>query len=172
MKYWLQGRVQIVVVNGSMSRWRWVMNGVPQGPVLGPILFNIFISDIDSGVDCTISKFADDIKLWAAVNTPEGRDAIQKDLDRHEQRVQVNLMRFNKTNWKLNMSQQCAFGAQKANCILGCIKRIATSTSREVIVSSALFSPGVLHSALGSSTRKMRNCLQHVQRRGMGFSGR
>jgi len=58
------------------------MSGIPQESVLGLILLSI--SDIDTGVECTSSNFADDTKLWEAVNT-EGQDAIQRDLDRPEQ---------------------------------------------------------------------------------------
>jgi len=50
----------------------------PQGSVLG--LVNIFINDINSGTECKLSRFADDIKLWGAIATPEGQSTIQRDL--------------------------------------------------------------------------------------------
>jgi len=82
------------MVSVSMSGVRSVMSGVPQGSVLGPIIFKIIISGISGGVRCTLSKFADDTNLCGAVDRSEGWHTIQRDLERLEQWAQENFMQF------------------------------------------------------------------------------
>ena len=77
----LESHTQRVVVDGSFSTWRDVGSGVPQGSVLGPALFNIFISDLDKGVKSTLFKFADDTEMCRELGTLNGRDRLRLDLD-------------------------------------------------------------------------------------------
>ena len=61
---WLTDRRQRVVVDGEVSNWKSVLSGVPQGSVLGPILFLVYINDLEEGVIGKLLKFADDTKLF------------------------------------------------------------------------------------------------------------
>jgi len=96
----MDGGIQKVVVSGSMSKWTSVTS-VPQGYILRQVLLNIFINNIDSEIECTLSRFADDTKMSGAGDTPEGRDAIQRDLDKLKKGACVNLMKFNKAKCKV-----------------------------------------------------------------------
>ena len=81
--------------DGAFSTWRDVGSGVPQGSVLGPALFNVFIGNLDEEVKSTFFKFADDTKMWREVGTLGGRDKLQLDLDRLQGWVEENRMGFN-----------------------------------------------------------------------------
>ncbi|KAK4826443.1 LOW QUALITY PROTEIN: hypothetical protein QYF61_009140 [Mycteria americana] len=206
---WLNGQAQSLVISGMKSSWRPVTSGVPQGTVLGPALFTIFINDLDDGAEYTLSKFADDTKLGRVADMPEGHAAIQKELNRlekwadsrscstrscsrrimfrsstrrrdnfctnnslHQDRLGATQLEssLQKRTWsvlvdtKLNMSQQCAHVAKKANGILGCIRRSIASRSREVILSlySALKRDMDILARVQQRTTKMIKGLEHL----------
>lgn len=101
---WLDDSDHRIIVTAIYLVWWPVTCDVPQGPILGPVLFNIYINDLDAEVEC--SKFADDIRLGGAVDSLEGWEALQRDLDKLEHWAIGNAMKFNKGKcWVLHLGQ-------------------------------------------------------------------
>ena len=101
LKEWLKGRKQRVCISGCRSDWRDVTSGVPQGSVLGPVLFLIFINDLEATLVNSVLKFADDTKLFGKVNNDIDRRSIQNDLYRLIDWSEKWQMPFNTTKCKV-----------------------------------------------------------------------
>ena len=82
IEQWLTDRRQSVVVDGEVSSWKSVLSGVPQGSVLGPILFLVYIDDLEKGVTGNILKFADDTKLFRKIKDIGDKQKLQDDIDK------------------------------------------------------------------------------------------
>ena len=83
IKEYLKGRKQRVVINGELSSPLLVKSGVPQGSILGPLLFVLFINDIQTKIskDTKIALYADDTKIWRRIRTPEDHHILQSNIN-------------------------------------------------------------------------------------------
>ena len=104
----LSDRQQRVVLNGKCSNWATVSAGVPQGSVLGPLLFLIYINDIVDNVHCDIKLFADDTSLFSVVRNNESSEELIRDLER---------LRLWSWQWKMH------FNAEKTEEVIFSTKR-------------------------------------------------
>ena len=101
IKSFLSNRHQRVVLNGSFSSWCAVTSGVPQGSVLGPLLFTLYINDIPNIVHTNLSFFADDSKVYSVIKTIEDSHQLQADLDSIHEWCQVWLLKLNLSKCKI-----------------------------------------------------------------------
>lgn len=119
---WLQDRTQRVVVSGISSELGMVGSGVPQGSVLGPLLFLVYINDLDWNIESKLVKFADDTKLGGLANSLESTDVIQDDLDRIQNWAEMWQMKFNVAKCKVvhvgnkNIRRDYFMGGLKLEC--------------------------------------------------------
>ena len=95
IKNFLAGRQQRVVLNGSDSQWVNVTSGVPQGSVLGPLLFILYVNDITDGLQSTLEMFADGSKLYRIIETPSDVEILQEDLNFISNWSKLWLLKFN-----------------------------------------------------------------------------
>ena len=96
----LATRSQQVVLNGHSSGWTDVASGVPQGSVLGPLLFLLFVNDMPGVVRCPLMMFADDTKLYSEVATPRAASNLQSDLEALVSWADVWQLPFNEAKCK------------------------------------------------------------------------
>ena len=161
---WLTHRRQSVIVDGEISNWKSVLSGVPQGSVLGPILFLIYINDLED------DSVADDTKVFRKVTNVTDKQSLQDDLDKLFKWSEKWQMLFNFGKCKcihighgnmdeeykmgdavlhrttqekdlgvtysaiMKVSEQCRIAASKGNQILGLIRRTITYKEKQLIV--------------------------------------
>ena len=156
---WIDRR-QRVIVDGEISNWKSVLSGVPQGSVLGPILFLIYINDLEDDISSKVLKFADDTKVFRKVTNDTDKQSLQDDLDKLIKWSEKWQMLFNHgkmdeeykmgdavlgrtTQEKdlgvtfsadMKVSEQCGIAASKGNQILGLIRRTITYKEKQLIV--------------------------------------
>jgi hypothetical protein len=205
----LIGRRQRVNVNGTKSEWKEVISGVPQGSVLGPILFICYINDMPETVKSLIRIFADDTKVFSKINSDADHERLQEDLNALQTWSDKWQLRFNAKKCavlhlgyynqrrpyqmssqgtqitlesttcekdlgvhidpSLNFSKHCEKAANKANRMLGLIKRSFDYMDEDMLVKlfKGLVRPHLEYGNVVWSPlfKKDATILENVQRR-------
>ena len=148
---WLTHRRQRVIVDGEITNWKSVLSGVPQGSVLGPILFLIYINDLEDDISSKVLKFADDTKVFRKVTNDTDKQSLQDDLEKlvkwsekWEYKMgdavlgrttqEKDLHKGVTFNVDMKVSEQCGIAASKGNQILGLIRRTIMYKEKHLIV--------------------------------------
>ena len=98
---WLMDRKQQVKINSSYSGWNKVTSGVPQGSILGPTLFLMYINDIEENLNSTVLKFADDTKVMKVIDNHHCHADLQNDIKGLEKWAKLWQMQFNVDKCKM-----------------------------------------------------------------------
>ncbi len=209
IKNFLIGRQQRVVVNGIPSKNEEVSSGVPQGSVLGPVLFLIFINDLPDTLDVAVRIFADDTKIFTPVYDKDDQCNLQENLSKLETWAEIWQMRFHPQKCKvmhigketeefqytmktdgnslnleyveeekdlgvvidnsLSFEQHCDAAINKANRILGVIRRSFKYLDRDVMLTlyKTLVRPHVEYgnTIWSPKLKRVIKSLEAVQRR-------
>ena len=97
----LDGRKQRVIINREESSWEDVTSGIPQGFVIGPVIFVIFINDLPDVVKQSVQMFADDTKMWSKISNLQDCVYLQEDIDKLQEWSKKWLLAFNTTKCKI-----------------------------------------------------------------------
>ena len=97
----LSNRFQSVAVNGCHSDWVGVKSGIPQGSVLGPLLFILYVNDIPNLIESSCKMFADDTKIYSVIKSFDDTLRLQDDIDRLMKWSSIWLLRFNAAKCKI-----------------------------------------------------------------------
>ena len=164
-------------MDGGVSSWKSVLSGVPQGSVLGPILFLVYINDLEEGVTGSILKFEDDTKLFRKTKEIGDKQNLQDDIDKlvkWSEKWQISKTVKEKDlgvtmNANMKVSEQCRIAASKGNQVLGMIRRNITYKEKSLIVPlyKAIVRPHLEYciQAWSPYLRKDIDMLEKIQRR-------
>ena len=104
---YLKDRSQIVEVNGKQSMWLPVNSGIPQGSVLGPLLFLLYINDLPDNIDSSVYMYPDDTKLYREIREPRDHEILQEDLNKLSVWSDLWLLKFHPEKcFSLTMGKQ------------------------------------------------------------------
>jgi hypothetical protein len=160
----LANRRQRVVIQGIHSEWLPVISGVPQGSVLGPVLFVIYINDLPDSIKSKLFMYADDTKVFGKVDTAEDGFVLQKDLDQLCDWARTWQLTFNVSKCKV-----MHFGYGNAHCVYVMDARELQSITSEkdlgVLFDDRLTFSGQVSTSVAKANRLLgliKRCFQHM----------